>query len=185
MGWTLGHFEGLKTASHGGMGFGWTDFLVLLPEKKLGAIIMCNEESWARSRTRDAVARAMLDLEPQVGTVSWMVPICRALESGGIQAAYARYAELKDDSSGVYHFDGDDLANLSIQMESVEKIDLAIEVLGLNLQVFPEHIESYIRMACLYSKRGDNPQAEEILRKALAIQPDNETVAEMLMKKPI
>lgn len=31
LGWTLGHFDGVKTVSHGGMGFGWTDFLTILP----------------------------------------------------------------------------------------------------------------------------------------------------------
>ncbi len=142
LGWTLGHYQGLKTVSHGGMGFGWTDFLILLPEKKCGAIIMCNEESWARSRTREAVVRAMLDLEPQVGTVSWMVPVCQALESGGAQAASACYAELKGDSSGQYSFDAEDLSDLAIQLTSAKRIDLAIEVLKLNLQVFPEHSES-------------------------------------------
>ena len=36
LGWTLGHYEGLKTISHGGAGFGLTTFLVFLPEKQRG-----------------------------------------------------------------------------------------------------------------------------------------------------
>ena len=69
------------------------------PEKKCAAIILCNEESSARSRTIRAVIHAMLDREPVVNTVSWMVPISQALQEGGIQAAYARYAELKNSST--------------------------------------------------------------------------------------
>jgi hypothetical protein len=26
-GWTLGHYKDVRTVCHGGMGFGWTDFL--------------------------------------------------------------------------------------------------------------------------------------------------------------
>ena len=182
LGWTLGHFDGVKTVSHGGMGFGWTDFLILLPEKKRAAVILCNEESSARSRTIRAVIHAMLDREPQVGTVSWMVPISQALQEGGIQAAYARYAELKESGSEEYFFDEDELVNLAYQLMSVKKLDLAIDVLKLNLHAFPEHMESYTCLANLYLQKGEHAQAEAILQKALSIQPDSSAVAELLEK---
>lgn len=182
LGWTLGHYDGVKTVSHGGMGFGWTDFLTLLPEKKRGAIILCNEESWARSRTIRAVIHAMLDQEPLVGTVSWMVPIIQALSEGGIQAAYDRYAELKQSRSDAYSFDEDDLFNLVYQLMSVKKFDLAIDVLGLNLYAFPEHVDSHVMLAKLYLQKGERAQAEAALQKALAIEPDNITVIELLEK---
>jgi CubicO group peptidase (beta-lactamase class C family) len=138
LGWTLGHFDGIKTVSHGGMGFGWTDFLTLLPEKKRAAVILCNEESFARSRTIRAAIHAMLDRPPLVGTVSWMIPITLALSEGGIQAAYDRCAVLKQSRRDEFVFDEDDLVNLVYQLMSVKKFDLAIDVLELNLHVFPE-----------------------------------------------
>ena len=163
LGWTLGHYEGVKTVSHGGMGFGWTDFLSICPEKMCAAVILCNEESWARSRTIRAVINSMLDREPQAGTVSWMVPISQALREGGIQAAYQRYRELKESNSGEYAFEDDDLANLSIQLRSCGKLDLAIDVLKLNIDVFPEHVDSYMRLAGLYREKGECSLAEDIL----------------------
>ena len=182
LGWTLGHFDGVKTVSHGGMGFGWTDFLTILPEKKRAAIILCNEESSARSRTIRAVIHAMLDREPQVDTVSWMVPISQALQEGGIRAAYARYAELKDSPDQEYFFDEDELVNLTYQLVSVKKIDLAIEVLELNIHAFPEHVDSYIHLAKLHLHKSEGAQAEETLLKALAIQPDSAAAVELLEK---
>ena len=182
LGWTLGHYDGVKTVSHGGMGFGWTDFLTLLPEKKRGAIILCNEESWARSRTIQAVIRAMLDQEPLAGAVSWMVPIIQALSEGGIQAAYDRYAELKQSRSDAYSFDEDDLFNLVYQLMSVKKFDVAIDVLGLNLHAFPEHVDSHLMLAKLYLQKGERAQAEAALQKALAIETNNETGIELLEK---
>ena len=39
-----------------------------------------------------------------------------------------------------FYFDKDDLLSLSLQLFSANKIDLAIEVLGLNIHVYPEYI---------------------------------------------
>ena len=182
LGWTLGHFDGVNTVSHGGMGFGWTGFLTILPDKKRAAIILCNEESSARSRTVRAVLHALLGREPAVDTVSWMVPISQALKEGGIRSAYIRYAELKDSRSDEYFFDADELVNLTYQLMSVKKLDLAIDVLGLNIHAFPEHLDSYLTLANLYIQKGARTQAEGILQKALAIKPDRAAVAEALEK---
>jgi CubicO group peptidase (beta-lactamase class C family) len=164
LGWTLGHFDGVKTVSHGGGGFGWTGFLIILPERKCAAIILCNEESSARERTVQAVIDAMLDREPLVNTVSWMVPISQALQEGGINAAYARYAELKNSNQDEYFFDEDELVNLVYQLVGVNKIDLAIDVLKLNIHAFPGYVGSYTFMARLYLQKGERAKAEDILQ---------------------
>ena len=168
LGWTLGHFEGVKTVSHGGMGFGWTDFLTLLPEKDCAAVILCNEESSARSRLIHAALCAMLGSEPQAGTVSWMVPITQALQSGSVLAAYTCYEAIKDDPA--YFFDADELFDLTYQLRSVQKFDLAIAVLELNLHVFPKHLPSYLALAEFYRQTGQNDQAEQLLRQAQNLQ---------------
>jgi len=182
LGWTLGHFEGFKTVSHGGMGFGWTDFFTIVPEKQCGMALLCNDESLARSQITRALINAMLDREPHGGTVSWMIPICQALAEGGLPAARRRYAEIQD--SPEYYFDEDELLIPARQLVSVKKFDQAIEVLKLNLQVFPEHIETYTSLALLYLQQGAPTQAEDILRKALALKPDDVDVAAMLEKVP-
>jgi len=179
LGWTLGHFKGVRTISHGGMGFGWSDFLFILPEKNSAAVILCNEESSARTRTVHAVADALIGQKPQANTVSWMVPVSRALGEGGIRAAHARYAEIKASGDAGYDFDADDLANLALQLTSARKPDLALEVLGFNIQVFPEHVESYLGQASLYLKKSEIAQAEESLLKALAIDPENTGAIEL------
>jgi CubicO group peptidase (beta-lactamase class C family) len=182
LGWSLGHFDGVRTVGHGGGGFGWTCFLVLLPEKNRAAIILCNEESSAHDRAVQAVIRTMLEQEPQTGSVSWMVPISQALKEGGICAAYARYAEIKDNPTQEYFFDEDELVNLMYQLRSVKKIDLATEVLELNIHAFPGHMGSYLYLAKLYLQQGKRAQAEETLLIALTINPDSIAAAELLEK---
>lgn len=140
LGWVIGHYEGVKTVSHGGGGFGWTDFLTILPEINGAVIILCNEESSARSRTLRAAVNVLLEKEPTVGTVSWMIPINQALVEGGLRAARACYAEIKADPN--YFLDEDELLSLVYQLQAVRQVELAVQVLELNLEVFPRHLES-------------------------------------------
>lgn len=179
LGWNLGHFKNVKTVSHGGGGFGWTAFLLLLPEKDRAACVFCNEESHAHFRVVQAVADALLGHQPQVNTVSWMVPISRALAEGGIGAAYARYSGIKAREDEFY-FDEDDLPSLALQLFTAGKIDLAIEVLGLNIHVYPEHIQSYLEQARLYQTKGDIVQARKCLLIVQSIEPGNTSAARLL-----
>jgi CubicO group peptidase (beta-lactamase class C family) len=182
LGWTLGHYKDARTISHGGMGFGWSDFFLILPEQNCAAVLLCNEESFSRTRIIRALADALLDQKPQANAVSWMVPICRALAEGGIDAAYARCAEIKAKNDDEFYFDEDELIGLALQLFSAKKIDLAIDVLGLNIHVYPEYVEAYIQQAKFHLIKGESAQAEKCLLQAQAIQPDDPMIAGMLAK---
>ena len=181
LGWNLGHYKDVKTVSHGGGGFGWNAFLLILPERNYAAVILCNEESNAHIRATRAVADVLLNEKPQANSVSWMIPISHALAEGGIEAAYACYAEIKarkdDDEFFMQEYE---LINLSFQLFTANKTDLAIEVLGLNIHAYPEYIESYIEQARFYLYKDKIMQAKESLLKALDIEPDNATAARLL-----
>lgn len=136
LGWTLGHYKGMKTISHGGAGFGGTAFLLILPEQNCAAAIMCNEESGAHIRVTHAVADTLINEKPQAGSVSWMIPISRALAEGGLEAAYACCAEIRErEGNDQFFFHESELINLSLQLFTAGKTDLAIEVLELNIHV--------------------------------------------------
>jgi len=177
LGWVLGNYHGVQTISHGGGGFGWTSFFFLLPGKKGAAVILCNEESTARGRIIRAVAETMLGRKPEVGTVSWMVPVCEALAEGGIPAAYARYDDIKAHNAEDYSLDEYDLISLSYQLVGAGKPDLALDVLELNLQAFPESAESYLERVKIYLQQGALAPARENLLQALAIEPGSAVAA--------
>jgi tetratricopeptide (TPR) repeat protein len=140
-------------------------------------VILCNEESSARSRTIRAALHCMLDREPIVNTVSWMVPIGRVLAEGGIPAAYACYHEIQENPE--YFFEEEELIVLVRQLCNVRKYDLAIDVLELNLHVFPRHLDSLTYLAKLCTQTGDRARAEAAIQKVLAIDPGN-SIADLL-----
>ena len=94
-------------------------------------------------------------------------------------AAYLRYAEIEARPGRVF-FDESDLLDLSLQLFTAMKIDLAIEVLGLNIHVYHEHVETYLERPKLYLHKGEFAAAKESLMKALSIEPDNLAAAELL-----
>jgi tetratricopeptide (TPR) repeat protein len=173
LGWTLGHFKGFRTVSHGGAGFGWASFLLLLPELDSAAVVFCNEESSACRQAVRAAADALTGQAPQAGPVSWMVAVSRALAEGGMQAASACYAMLKESGSPEVNFDEYDLDNLGLQLLMAGQTDLAIGVLRLNIQVFPAHIDSYLLLARLFLRKGEIAQARGALAQVLSIDPAN------------
>ena len=181
MGWTLGHFQDAKTVGHGGAGCGWVAFLLIMPEKNRAAAFFCNEFSMgARSQILSAVAKTLVDQKPQVSKISWMIPINQALIDGDIQTAYACYDEIKANRTDKYYFDEDDLISLADQLVSAKKLDLAIELLGLNIHVYPKYIESYIKQAKIYIQKGKIAESEKSILKALSIEPNNAIVIGLL-----
>lgn len=178
LGWALGHFDGSRTVGHGGGGWGWTCFLALLPESNCATIVMCNEESTAHDLALQAVLNTLHGREPQPGRVSWMAPIAQALQTGGVRAAYACYEEIKDNPD--YFIEVGELIPIYYQLMNLKKFDLAIDLLELDLYAFPERLGLCIYLARVYLRKGDRAQAEAVLRRALAIQPDRADALEML-----
>jgi tetratricopeptide (TPR) repeat protein len=180
LGWTLGHYKGVKTICHGGAGFGASSFLLILPDNNCAAVLLCNEESDAHYLGIQAVADALIGQQPKADRVSGMVPVSRALAEGGLDAAHACCSELKAGEVQDYDFDEYTLDSLALQLQMAKQPDLAIQVLGLNIHFYPDHMESYLEQAKLYLQRNALAQAKDVLLKALSIEPDNAAAASLL-----
>lgn len=183
LGWTLGHFNGERTVSHGGAGFGGSSFLMLLPDLGRAAVVLCNEESDAHYYAVQAAADALTGKEPRQMPVSWQVPISRALARGGTAAAYACIAEIKDNKESFF-FGRDDLLALALQLFMANQVDMAIDVLGLNIHVFPDFVDSYTEQARLYLRKGDLKQGKKSLQMALSLDPVNVSASRLLASIP-
>ena len=178
LGWSLGHFDGKRVVGHGGGGFGWTCLLTLFPESKQAVIVLSNEESSAHERVMEAALYTLFGKEPQVGTISWMIPIAKALQKGGIREAYDRLEQIKENT--VYDLDAGELNSLYFQLMSAKKYDMAEDVLNLNLHVFPDNLGLYLFSAKKHLIRNEQEQAKAVLHRALEISPGNQTVISML-----
>lgn len=179
LGWNLGHFQQECTISHGGGAFGWTAFLLLMPDRERAAVVLCNEESFAHIRIIQAVAAVMIGQKPHTGIVSGMIPISRSLAAGGIPAAHDCCCEMKN-KQDEYYFDELGLIDLSLQLFTAGNSTLALDVLELNLSIFPEHIDSLLMLAKLYKEEGDMESAVSKLQQIMSIDPSHEPAMDLL-----
>ncbi|MBN1900958.1 hypothetical protein JW926_06480, partial [Candidatus Sumerlaeota bacterium] len=115
---------------------------------------MSLDESWSIYRAQRAALDAMLGYEPKVGTLSWAVPVCKAFERDGIDAAYACYEEIRD-KTGDYCFEAEFMIYPALHSMTTGRIDTAIDLLELNLHVFPEHAESHDYLAKAFLRKKD------------------------------
>ena len=180
LGWNLGYINGQASVSHGGGGFGSTAFLLILPELDAAAVVLCSEESSAHLQAIRALADGLTGAQPQVGVVSGLVPISRALAEGGIERAEACCAGLQS-GDGRHSFDEYDLLDLSLQLYSAQKPELAAEMLRLNGRLFPGNVETFLKLGRLHLLSGESEKARDSLLKALALEPDNADAAELLL----
>ncbi len=182
LGWTLGHFKGARTISHGGMGMGWSDFLLILPEQDSGLVMLCNGESFARDRIVPALADVLMGEAPRLEPVSAMVPVRRALSEGGLEAARACVEELRRAAAPAAPLAPRDLTNLGFQLFSAGRADLAVGVLELNIRAFPQHVDSFLMLAELHDRQGNAASALAALDALLETEPDNREAARMQMR---
>jgi CubicO group peptidase (beta-lactamase class C family) len=181
LGWIVGTYEGVKTTCHLGGSAGLNSFLVIMPEKDIAATLMFNAESQAIYRLLWASLDVLVGKEPQAKTVSWMIPISQALTDGGIEKARECAAQLREDERHEEYFvESSSLVMLAHQLIIGEEIDLAIGVLKLNIDAFPESADSYLLLAHTHLSKGDVDRAKDCLDEILTLDPDNTRALEIL-----
>jgi len=181
LGWNIGDYKGAKTVGHLGGSAGLNSFLVIMPEKDLAVTLMFNAESQSIYRLLWACLDALVEEEPHAKTVSWMIPISQALADGGIEKANDCATRLREhENHEAYFVESSSLIMLAQQLMIGEESDLAIAVLGMNIDAFPEFSDTYILLARAYLSNGDIDRARSYLEEALRLDPGNTQTLEVL-----
>ena len=106
-----------------------------------------------------------------------------AVEKDGVDAAVARYRELRDEhyGSGAYDFSAGTLNGLAETLaREKQDADGAIKTLELNVEFNPEATYSFMMLGQLQMMKGDKDGAVASLERALELDPDNERAKKML-----
>jgi tetratricopeptide (TPR) repeat protein len=102
----------------------------------------------------------------------------------GLKTALEHYADLKKKyySRGAYDFGEDSLNNFGYDVLENKDAAGAIQVFGLNAEMFPQSGNVWDSLAEAYMKAGDLKKAVENYEKALALDPKNENARDSLKK---
>lgn len=101
----------------------------------------------------------------------------------GVDAAIARYRELRDEyyGSGSYDFSPRTLNGVAEDLGRQEgQLDAAIRLMQLNVELHPEAAYSHILLGQLFAAQGDREAAAKSIQLAIELEPDNQFAKRML-----
>jgi tetratricopeptide (TPR) repeat protein len=105
------------------------------------------------------------------------------VESEGVDAAIARYNELRDEhyGTGSYDFSAGTLNGLAENLaRRMGDMDGAIAVMERNVELNPAATYSHMMLGQGYMQQGDREAALASIQRALELEPDNEHAKRML-----
>jgi hypothetical protein len=107
------------------------------------------------------------------------------VDEKGIPAAETRYRELRDQyyGSDSYDFSPGVLADVAGDLAQQKgDVEGAVMIAKLNLEFYPEDVQTLVLLGQLYNQQGNTDAAVESLEKALALEPDNRWAKQALDK---
>jgi len=106
----------------------------------------------------------------------------QSIEKSGIEAALAKYREMKADTKEEYYFDEASFNSLGYRLMGQGKIKEAIEIFKLNIEAYPESWNVYDSLGEAYMNDGQKELAIKYYKKSLELNPQNENGKEMLKR---
>lgn len=180
--WFLEQRGDLKIIAHGGGDLGFRSYLLMVPEKSLAVVAASNFEGTPIDDVAYGVMEIMLGLVPQKPKIPIIMTLGKTLASDGMQKAMEQYRHLKRFQPEAYDFSEAQLNLLGYLLIGRKRLDQAIEVFKLNVEMFPEAFNTYDSLAEAYMLDGQKELAIENYRKSIALNPNNSNAIKMLEK---
>lgn len=174
------------TIRHNGGINGFSTVLVRVPEKKELVVLLDNT---SRGDKLDGLAVGILSILHDIDPRQPRKSIVEELQNGASGAAIvAKYRELRKSHADEYEFQEADLNTLGYSMLAQGRVDDAIEVFQLNVEMYPQSFNPYDSLGEAYAAKGDKERAIANYRKSYELNAENKnalTAIERLEAKPI
>lgn len=110
--------------------------------------------------------------------------LATAYRSDGLDIAIENYRALRERYYGGYTFDfsARPLMVLAERLAKEDETAAALGFVNLNLEFYPESVQTHVLLAKILSATGDKPAARRSLQKALKIEPENQWLKKMLAR---
>jgi CubicO group peptidase (beta-lactamase class C family) len=187
-GWTVKEMPigvdeaGRTVIGHGGGINGFNTLISRVIEDR-HLVVLLNNTGGANLR---AMQQGIFDLlygrEPSPPKPPVLDALSEALESGGAEAAIARYHELKENHPDEYDFGENQLNGLCYRLMDRGDLEGAIAVCKLNVELFPEASNPYDSLGEAYMKAGETELAIQNYARSLELDPENTNAVRQLMK---
>ncbi|HEV7241764.1 MAG TPA: serine hydrolase [Thermoanaerobaculia bacterium] len=189
-GWVIGKAKlddgksEVGTISHAGGINGFSTRLFRVPETKELVVLLDNT---SRGDKLNALASSILSILHGIEPKQPRKSIVHELQQGASGAAVvAKYRELRNASPDEYDFQEADLNTLGYSMLAQKRVDDAIEIFKLNVELYPQSANPYDSLGEAYAVKGDKELALQNYRKSVELDPKNKNGLEAIarLEKP-
>ncbi len=108
--------------------------------------------------------------------------LVQKIETEGVEAAVAEYRELREEFYGSASYDFSELSLLLVagDLAGSEQPDAAKAIVDLNLEHYPESVNSLLLLAQLSMQGGNRDAALTAVQRALELDPENRQAQRLL-----
>jgi CubicO group peptidase (beta-lactamase class C family) len=187
-GWTVrrlpvGVSEAERTViAHGGGINGFNTLISRVIEDRHLVVLLNNTGGTNLRAMRDGIFDLLYGREPSPPKPPVAEALNEALESGGAEAAIARYHELKERHAEEYDFGEDQLNDLCYRLMGSGDLEGAIAVCKLNVELFPEASNPHDSLGEAYMEAGKTELAIQSYARSLELDPENTNAVRQLMR---
>jgi tetratricopeptide (TPR) repeat protein len=181
LGWFLWHRAADAVVGHNGSDTGFVADFELIPARGIAVIVMCNlDHGPYRAIVSAALDAALGKASTAVIKPSLAKVIYETVAAQGVDAAVARYRQIRKEQQDTYQFSEWVLNDLGYKLALSGELDAAIRLLRLNVEEYPASANVYDSLGQACYSAGDRACALENFRKALEKNPKNGKAAEMV-----
>jgi len=104
------------------------------------------------------------------------------IDKNGIQAGLKKYQAIKSDPKNELYFNEGEFNAMGYRLMGAGKTKDALEIFKLNVELYPKSANVYDSLAEVYLKIGDDAKAIKNYKKSSNLNPDNNSIKEILKK---
>lgn len=178
--WFIGKHRDMVTVGHGGSDTGFVSYLLMIPEKMMGVMVMIN----LNPAPEQDIAKGLMDLalgfEPPKPLKPVLFVIGKTFRDLEKEAAWKQLNDLYKDHPGEYDFNADQFVYFGNSMLNQGELNKALDVLKIGLDFHPNSARILAGLALVYHFKGEHEAAMQNLEKARALDAEDFIVKYLL-----
>jgi CubicO group peptidase (beta-lactamase class C family) len=167
---------------HGGGINGFSTLIERVVEDRHLVVLLNNTGGTRLGAMSAGILDVLYDREPQEPRESIREVLLGAIGESGVDAAIARYRELREESPDAYDFDEGQLNGLGYGLLAAGDTDAALAIFRLNVEMFPEAWNPHDSLGEALAVAGQKEEAIRSYARSLELNPGNRNAVERLAR---
>ncbi|MBL7129250.1 MAG: serine hydrolase [Ignavibacteria bacterium] len=174
--------ENKKVIRHSGGINGFNTVIIRLVDDKHLIVLLNNFTPCNLNKISKGIADILYGEEYEVPKRSLAEKLSKTVMLEGVSEGIKQLKELKEKQENEYYVDENEINNFGYYLLEKDRVDDAIEVFKLNVELFPDAFNPYDSLGEAYMIKGEKELAIKNYEKSVELNPGNTNGIKMLKK---